>query len=202
MFCIPLYLPTKIVSSVLVGRYYLVDKGYPNREGYMVPYSRTRYHRVQFLDVQPENSREAFNKVHSSLRSCIERCFGVLKARWKILRCLPQYSMRTQVDIILACFALNNFILRTKDEGVVEPESGVTMDDDLQSNCEEGGSEEDADEGIEGVDLGGGPNLSSDSDYSESDGESTDNEEEEDANDGSTRATRDHIARMLWQQRR
>ena len=27
-----------------VGRYYLVDKGYPDKEGYMVPYSKTRYH--------------------------------------------------------------------------------------------------------------------------------------------------------------
>ncbi|KAF2290239.1 hypothetical protein GH714_005112 [Hevea brasiliensis] len=32
------------VSSNANGRYYLVDKGYLDKEGYLVPYSKLRYH--------------------------------------------------------------------------------------------------------------------------------------------------------------
>ncbi|KAF2302997.1 hypothetical protein GH714_012472 [Hevea brasiliensis] len=38
------------------GRYYLVDKGYPNREGYLVPYSTLRYHQSQFQHKRPQNA--------------------------------------------------------------------------------------------------------------------------------------------------
>ncbi|GKC59652.1 ALP1-like protein isoform X2 [Tanacetum coccineum] len=72
------------------GKYYLVDKGYPDRNGYLVPYSKTRYHQSQFENEPPNNKQEAFNRKHSSLRSYIERSFGVLKKRWKILDYIPQ----------------------------------------------------------------------------------------------------------------
>ncbi|GKD78460.1 ALP1-like protein isoform X1, partial [Tanacetum coccineum] len=51
------------------GKYYLVDKGYPDRNGYLVPYSKTRYHQSQFENEPPNNMQEAFNRKHSSLRS-------------------------------------------------------------------------------------------------------------------------------------
>nr|GEX40960.1 hypothetical protein [Tanacetum cinerariifolium] len=55
------------------GKYYLVDKGYPKRNGYLVPYSKTRYHRSRFQNEPPTNMKEAFNRSHSSLRSYNER---------------------------------------------------------------------------------------------------------------------------------
>ncbi|KAJ9561339.1 hypothetical protein OSB04_006499 [Centaurea solstitialis] len=58
------------------GKYYIVDQGYPDRKVYLAPYSRVRYHQSQFEHVLPTNAQEAFNRVHSSLRSCIERSFG------------------------------------------------------------------------------------------------------------------------------
>ena len=70
-----IHLILTIFSSV--GRYYLYDKGYPDRKGYMVPYSKVKYHQSQFERQAPQNVREAFNHVHSSLRTTIERCFGV-----------------------------------------------------------------------------------------------------------------------------
>ena len=87
-----------------------MDKGYPDRQGYLVPYPKTRYHQSQFEYEAPNNAQEAFNRAHSSLRSCIERSFGVLKKRWKILSRMPQFSVHTQIDIIMATFALHNYI--------------------------------------------------------------------------------------------
>ncbi|KAK2444307.1 hypothetical protein QL285_015340 [Trifolium repens] len=92
------------------GRYYLVDKGYPDKEGYLVPYPKIRYHQSQFEHEPPTNAQEAFNRAHSSLRSCIERLFGVLKKRWKILNKMPQFSVKTLTDVIIAAFALHNYI--------------------------------------------------------------------------------------------
>ncbi|XP_074318297.1 protein ANTAGONIST OF LIKE HETEROCHROMATIN PROTEIN 1-like [Silene latifolia] len=101
------------------GRYYLVDKGYPDKKGYMVPYSKTRYHKSRFENEPPGNSKEAFNKMHSSLLSCIERSFGVLKKRWKILRFMPQFRVETQIDVILATFALHNYIRKNSPEDLL-----------------------------------------------------------------------------------
>ncbi|EEE63567.1 hypothetical protein OsJ_18384 [Oryza sativa Japonica Group] len=59
--------------------YYLVDSGYPLREGYMSPYRKTRYHLKQLDTKGPENLHEIFNYQHSCLRNVVERSFGVLK---------------------------------------------------------------------------------------------------------------------------
>ncbi|KAJ9560157.1 hypothetical protein OSB04_005317 [Centaurea solstitialis] len=101
------------------GKYYIVDKGYPDRKGYLAPYSRIRYHQSQFEHVLPTNAKEAFNRVHSSLRSCIERSFGVLKKRWKILSRMPRFSETIQIDVIMATFALHNYIRRNDAEDMV-----------------------------------------------------------------------------------
>jgi hypothetical protein len=40
----------------------------------------------------------------------IERAFGVLKMKWRILLSIPAYPPQTQTHIIVACVALHNFI--------------------------------------------------------------------------------------------
>jgi hypothetical protein len=45
----------------------------------------------------------------------IERCFGILKNKWRILGQLPSYSIEKQAQIIVACMALHNFI---RDSGI------------------------------------------------------------------------------------
>ncbi|XP_038715072.1 uncharacterized protein LOC120008770 [Tripterygium wilfordii] len=68
------------------GKYYLVDAGYANQKGYLVPYKGQRYHLEVFRNgSEPSGPREAFNHAHSSLRSVIEHTFGVLKKKWLIL---------------------------------------------------------------------------------------------------------------------
>ena len=51
-----------------------------------------------------------FNFLHSSLPNVIERSFGVLKEKWRILKGIPSFSTTTQKHIIMACLALHNFI--------------------------------------------------------------------------------------------
>ena len=51
-----------------------------------------------------------FNYAHSSLRNVIERCFGVLKARFPILKVMPNYSLIKQMFIVFACMTCHNFI--------------------------------------------------------------------------------------------
>ncbi|CAM8986630.1 unnamed protein product [Rhodiola kirilowii] len=95
------------------GKYYLVDSGYPNTTGYLAPYKdkRVRYHMPTFRDGdQPTGVYEKFNYRHSSLRTTIERAFGILKNSWKILKVTPQVSDERQNDIITATFTLHNFI--------------------------------------------------------------------------------------------
>ncbi|XP_058770478.1 uncharacterized protein LOC131644069 [Vicia villosa] len=50
-------------------RYYLVDKAYHDKEGYLVRYPKIKYHLSQFEYESPTNAQEAFNREHSSLRS-------------------------------------------------------------------------------------------------------------------------------------
>ncbi|GKF41023.1 putative nuclease HARBI1 [Tanacetum coccineum] len=77
------------------GKYYHVDKGYPERNGYLVPYSKIRYHHY------------------------IERSFGILKIRWKILGGMPWFSVKTQIAVIMAAFALHNYIRNSDEEDMM-----------------------------------------------------------------------------------
>ncbi|XP_065634738.1 uncharacterized protein LOC112006635 [Quercus suber] len=62
------------------GKYYLVDSGYPMRRGFLAPYKGERYHIGEFWPSEVlHHPKERFNYLHSSLRSVIERTFGVWK---------------------------------------------------------------------------------------------------------------------------
>ncbi|KAL5538384.1 hypothetical protein UlMin_046122 [Ulmus minor] len=100
------------------GCYYLVDAGYSNAEDFLSPYRGTRYHLKEWGQRIPSNREEYFNMKHSFARNVIERCFGLLKVRWAILRSLSFYPIKTQCRIITACCLLHNLIRR---EMVVDP---------------------------------------------------------------------------------
>jgi hypothetical protein len=57
-----------------------------------------------------------FNFLHSSLQNVIERAFGVLKQKWRILKGIPSFPTHTQKHIIIACMALHNFIRDSNSE--------------------------------------------------------------------------------------
>ena len=53
---------------------------------------------------------ELFNLRHASARNVIERIFGILKRRFRILYLPPEYDMSIQSRIPTALAALHNFI--------------------------------------------------------------------------------------------
>ena len=80
--------------------------------GFLSPYRGEQYH---FHDHRgprqaPRGPIELFNYMHSSLHNIIERCFGVLKARFPILKVMSNYRPQRQRRIPIACCVLQNFI--------------------------------------------------------------------------------------------
>lgn len=109
------------------GKYYLVDSGYPNKIGFLAPYKGERYHISEWQNgQQPADTKEVFNYAHSSLRNVIERCFGVLKMKWRILLNMPSYPMEKQSKIITAVMALHNFI---RDSAIEDADFENYVDD-------------------------------------------------------------------------
>ncbi|XP_010463088.1 PREDICTED: uncharacterized protein LOC104743739 [Camelina sativa] len=104
------------------GKYYLVDSGYANKRGYLAPYRKqsnvgTRYHLQEFFYGEPpRNSKEMFNRWHASLRSVIERTFGVWKKKWRVLNEFPRYNIAVQRRVIFATMGLHNFIRKNNIE--------------------------------------------------------------------------------------
>jgi DDE superfamily endonuclease len=58
----------------------------------------------------PRNPQELFNLRHAQARNVIERIFGVLKRRFRILLLGPEYQYSIQAQIPAALCAIHNFI--------------------------------------------------------------------------------------------
>ena len=68
----------------------------------------------------PANAKEVFNLRHAQARNVIERIFGVLKQRFRILLLPPCYPLEFQPRIPTALCALQNFIQKIDvDEGEI-----------------------------------------------------------------------------------
>ncbi|CAN0925205.1 hypothetical protein LINGRAHAP2_LOCUS34622, partial [Linum grandiflorum] len=85
--------------------------GYSNIPGFLAPYrGYTTYFQEMRRRGGPKGREELFNYRHSNLRNIIERCFGVLKKRFPILKNMCSYSYRKQTLIVIACCAIHNYI--------------------------------------------------------------------------------------------
>nr|XP_048321746.1 protein ALP1-like [Ziziphus jujuba var. spinosa] len=121
--------------KVPTGYYYLVDAGYTNGEGFLAPYRGTRYHLSEWRDgCAPANHEEYFNMKHASARNIIERCFGVLKMRWAILRSPSFYPISTQIKIITACCLIHNLIRREMALDPGEAKFDMSNDADISGD--------------------------------------------------------------------
>ncbi|KAL6180386.1 hypothetical protein ACLB2K_047049 [Fragaria x ananassa] len=96
-----------------------VDAGYAIVRVFLTPYRGASYHIEERDGRRPRNREQYFNMKHASARNVIERCFGVLKGRWAILRS-PFYPVDTQTQIILACCLLHNLIRREMSQDPME----------------------------------------------------------------------------------
>jgi hypothetical protein len=108
------------------GKYWLGDAGYTNSDTVLVPYRSVKYHlKEQYKSKQkPQDAKELFNLRHASLRNVIERIFGVLKRKYKILGG-SEYSVETQVRLVNVLTALHNFVRQR--EG---PNADVLLEDE------------------------------------------------------------------------
>lgn len=97
--------------------------------GFLAPYRSVRYHLKEHEGRTPQN-KELFNLRHASLRSKVERSFGILKNRFKILTSKPFFPFCTQVEIVLSCCVLHNYILTVDPhDPFLNDESNVSEDD-------------------------------------------------------------------------
>jgi hypothetical protein len=98
------------------GRYFLADSGFYNADFMIVPYTGVRYHLNEWAQVidgqrlRPETPEELFNLRHSSMRSAIERIFGVFKRKFQIMAKPTEYKIEDQVRLVVALTAVFNFI--------------------------------------------------------------------------------------------
>lgn len=122
----------------ILGKYYVLDASYQNIHGFLAPYRNTRYHLQDFRHgVKCMTKEDHFNFLHSSLRNMIERCFGVLKAQFLILKRMTLYHFKIQTMIIIACMTLYNFIHQQAipdDLFASYEDSHVQIDDDEDHN--------------------------------------------------------------------
>ncbi|KAJ4764011.1 DDE family endonuclease [Rhynchospora pubera] len=123
------------------GRYYLADSGYANTSKFICPFRNHNYHLAQF-NRQPISSRytvpeELYNHRHAQLRNVIERTFGVLKIRFKILDRMPAYKFRKQGLVVMACCIIHNFIkLQNAPDLFLDRSRNVAVPNDSNENLE------------------------------------------------------------------
>jgi DDE superfamily endonuclease len=114
------------------SEYILADKAYQLDKHIITPYK---------LPIARQPSYKAFNLAHSRQRIKVEHTFGVLKARWSSLRCLP---VRIRDDVhkdhtrvirwLMACLVLHNFLsLRGEDNDWLEAE--IEVEDEGSNNA-------------------------------------------------------------------
>ncbi|XP_061349564.1 uncharacterized protein LOC133294826 isoform X1 [Gastrolobium bilobum] len=124
--------PDQNFPQIPQGKYYLVDVGYLNTEGFIAPFQGVRYQSYEYKGANqlPRNAKELFNHRHCFLRNAILRSFNVLKTRFPILKLAPQYSFQIQRDIVIAACVLHNFVRREeRNDWLFSSVGGVAVDE-------------------------------------------------------------------------
>ena len=70
----------------------------------------------------PANAKELFNLRHSQCRNAVERIFGILKKRFKIIREANEFPIEAQGRIASAICVVHNFIRIHDPEDLPDPE--------------------------------------------------------------------------------
>ena len=98
--------------------YYLADGIYPSWATF-----------VKTIGKPQGNKRKYFAKAQESVRKDVERAFGVLQARFTIIRGQARvWDVETLAYIMKACVIMHNMIV--EDEGVVDPEERFDDEED------------------------------------------------------------------------
>lgn len=100
--------PDETFANFEIPYYLLGDGGLPLKKYLMTPYARAMY---------TPYSETIFNKRLSSARSTIERAFGVLANKWKILQQAMNFKLETTNTIVMALVCVHNFIITQEQNG-------------------------------------------------------------------------------------
>ena len=96
-----------VPEIILRGMHLVGDAGYTLTNAMMIPYNITE-------DMPRDESK--FNYLHSCTRICVERAFGLLKGRWRVLkRPLNMKSSESIGRTIVSCIVLNNLTINAKN---------------------------------------------------------------------------------------
>jgi DDE superfamily endonuclease len=130
--------------SIPGGRFYLADAGFAATEGLLVPFRGVRYHLREWArgSEKPQTRNELYNLRHSSYRNVVERIFGVMKRRWRIILETNSFSLQTNAKVMSALAALHNFIRRHDRDDEMEPwDEDEEEDDDAVADGRQLGSD-------------------------------------------------------------
>lgn len=96
------------------------DSGYPLRPWLLTP----------ITNAVPGSAEEYYTDIHCRARNTIERCIGVLKARWRCLLShrVLHYHHSTVAKMINACSVLHNIANRARLPVPVLPQEEFTRD--------------------------------------------------------------------------
>ncbi|XP_056697979.1 uncharacterized protein [Spinacia oleracea] len=101
---------------------------------FLTSYCGERYHLRDYRGaMNSQGHGEIFNYTHFALRNVIERCFGVLKPRFPILKDMPPCDFKRQKYIVLSCCVVHNFINMCKAGDplfIHYADKNVELDDD------------------------------------------------------------------------
>lgn len=88
---------------------------------------------------RPQTKEELFNLRHASARNIIERIFGVLKRRFRILQLAPEYNLNIQARIPASLCTIHNFILsHDPQEGSQLPQMVDYSPDSSETDSDDG----------------------------------------------------------------
>lgn len=111
-------------GPVLCGNGHILgDSAYPNLHYILAPYRDNGR-------LTPAQKR--YNKTHSSIRSSVERAFGLLKGRFVRLRMIHQRDIQTIVSTVLSACILHNICIINGDDFV------EALEEDPPCNLPEG----------------------------------------------------------------
>lgn len=103
---------TKVGRACMEGRflpYKLIgDAAYPVRPWMYCPFKG--------CNDGLESYKAHWNFIQSSTRMCVERAFGILKGRWRIIQKRADVPLRSMADIVSTCIVLHNLCIITKDK--------------------------------------------------------------------------------------
>ncbi|XP_071109875.1 uncharacterized protein [Haliotis cracherodii] len=126
-------LAQKLADDPLPKEYHLLgDSAYGLSSSLLVPF-RDNGHLT--------NVEKRYNSAHSSTRVDIERCFGLLKGKFRKLKFLDMRNVRDIPLVIVACCALHNFILARESFSEIEldiEEAASADDSNTGLNCKSG----------------------------------------------------------------